>query len=51
MENKIALQIEGTEDQVMKTVDISMTVIKEAGAEWLESMFKYISDNPRPSLS
>jgi len=26
---------------------LNMTVMKEAGAEWLESMLKYISNNPQ----
>jgi len=44
---QIAVQLEGTEDQVIETVDLSMIVMKEAGSEWLESMFKYINDNPQ----
>jgi len=27
------------------TVDLGMTAMKEAGAKWLEEMFKYISGN------
>jgi len=47
---QISMQLDGehaVEEQDVDTVDLGMTVMKEAGAKWLEEMFEYISDNPQ----
>jgi len=43
-------QLEGEEeieDQDLCPVDLSMTVMKEIGAQWLVDMAEYISGNPQ----
>lgn len=31
----------------LKPVDLSLTAMKEVGAEWLVDVFEYIADNPK----
>ena len=44
LEGKDTDDLEGLE---LQPIDLSMSVVKEVGAKWLEDMADYLSSNPR----